>query len=167
VDVQAVMKKIKQKVMDAGRQFGEHCRVFADAVSGRVKTWSGSKTASAHSVRRIDSPGSIQPSKANTRFLSQKRKTKKIPRIRRRSRQRVYRLQGYTTVSKINSRRKSERRQRLLRQLLLILMIILFLILLFYLYNPIRDLAEWYRIIGIRDIAELAGQTEGSISPTP
>lgn len=167
MDMQAVINKVKQKAVDAARRLGEQGRVFADAVSGRVKTWTGSKTESTQKVRRIDSPGSIQPSKANTRFLSQKRKTKKIPRIRRRSRQRVYRLQGYTTVSKINSRRKSERRQRLLRQLLLVLMIALFLILLFHLYNPIRDLTEWYRIIGIKDIAELAGQTEASVSPTP
>jgi|LSQX01.2.fsa_nt_gb cell division protein FtsW (lipid II flippase) len=81
---------------------------------------------------------------------------KRIKPIRRRSRQRVYRLAGYTTVSKINSRRKSERRQRALRQLLLILLIILVVILLFRLYNPIKDLAEWYRIIGIKELKDLA-----------
>ena len=55
-------------------------------------------------------------------------------------------------------------RQRLLRQLLLYLIIILVVIMLFYLYNPIRDLAEWYRIIGIRDIKDLTGTT---VTPTP
>ncbi len=85
------------------------------------------------------------------------RSKKRIKPIRRRGRQRVYRLAGYTTVSKINSRRKSESRQRVLRQILLILLVVLAVILLFRLYNPIKDLSEWYRIIGIKELKDLAG----------
>ena len=83
--------------------------------------------------------------------------------IRRRSRQKVYRLKGYTTVAKINHKRQSERQQRLLRQLLVFLICILLLFLAFQLYNPIKDLSEWYRIIGIRDISDLTREsTSGS-----
>lgn len=76
----------------------------------------------------------------------------KTPPIRRRSRQKVYRLKGYTTVAKINRKYQMESQQRFLRQLLLMIGILLTLILLFELYNPIRDLSEWYRIIGIPDL---------------
>lgn len=79
--------------------------------------------------------------------------------IRRRSRQKVYRLKGYTTVAKINHKRQSERQQRFLRQLLVLLISILLLFLLFQLYNPIKDLSEWYRIIGIRDISDLTRES--------
>lgn len=89
--------------------------------------------------------------------------------IRRRGRQRVYRLKGYTTVAKINHKRQSERQQRFLRRLLIFLVSILIIFLLFHLYNPIKDLTEWYRIIGIKDISDLApgnttetGATAGS-----
>lgn len=49
-----------------------------------------------------------------------------------------------------------ESQQRFLRQLLLIIGIILALVLLFEMYNPIRDLSEWYRIIGISDLGGLS-----------
>jgi hypothetical protein len=75
--------------------------------------------------------------------------------IRRRSRERVYRLKGYTTVTKVNRKRQSERQQRILRRILVGIVIILLLILLFNLYNPIKNLSEWYRIIGIDDLADL------------
>lgn len=84
--------------------------------------------------------------------------------IRRRSRQKVYRLKGYTTVAKINHKRQSERQQRLLRQLLVFLICVLLLFLAFQLYNPIKDLSEWYRIIGIRDISDLT--RESTSGPT-
>ncbi len=79
--------------------------------------------------------------------------------IKRSSRQRVYRLQGYTTVSKINRRRQSEKRQRLLRELIIMIMLVVVLILLFQVFNPFKDMSEWYRIIGIDDLKDLAGQT--------
>jgi hypothetical protein len=75
--------------------------------------------------------------------------------IRRRSRVKVYRLKGYTTVAKVNRKRQSERQQRLLRRTLVFIIIVLLMILLFNLYNPIKDLTEWYRIIGINDLTDL------------
>lgn len=90
--------------------------------------------------------------------------------IRRNSRERVYRLKGYTTVAKVNRKYASERRQRLLRRILTAIIIILSLILLIQLYNPIKDLSEWYRIIGIDNLSSLtstgtvnaSGQTSGT-----
>ena len=89
--------------------------------------------------------------------------------IRRRSRQKVYRLKGYTTVAKINHKRQSEQQQRILRHILVALISILLLFLLFQLYNPIKDLSEWYRIIGVEDISKLTqeGDTDSSGSYVP
>ncbi|NCA97824.1 MAG: hypothetical protein EOM08_00675 [Clostridia bacterium] len=74
--------------------------------------------------------------------------------IRRVGQERVYRLKGYTTVAKINRKRQSERQQRFLRRILLILFAVLLAILLMNVYNPIQDLSEWYRIIGIKHLGE-------------
>jgi Fe2+ transport system protein B len=168
-----VSDQIKEIAYQAGRkikaafsEFGENVRSFAEAVSGRIRTWTDVRQSRLRktSVQRVNA--AEQQETANISQIIDQRKKKKIRPIRRRNRQRVYRLLGYTTVSKINSRRKSEKRQRLLRQVLLFLIIIFVIILLFHLYNPIRDLAEWYRIIGIKDIKEIAG-SQTSISPTP
>jgi len=82
---------------------------------------------------------------------------RKIRPIRRFNRQRVYRLQGYTTVAKVNRKRQSERQQRFLRRLLVFIVSILLIILLFNLYNPIKDISEWYRFIGIKNLDDLFG----------
>ncbi len=72
--------------------------------------------------------------------------------IRRVGQERVYRLKGYTTVAKINRKRQAERQQRLLRRLLFFFFALLLAVLLANIYNPIQDLSEWYRIIGIRHL---------------
>jgi hypothetical protein len=74
--------------------------------------------------------------------------------IRRVGQERVYRLKGYTTVAKINRKRQSERQQRFLRRLLLILFAVLLAILLLNVYNPIQNLSEWYRIIGVKHLGD-------------
>ncbi|MDD2456952.1 MAG: hypothetical protein PHQ83_00405 [Eubacteriales bacterium] len=74
--------------------------------------------------------------------------------IRRVGKERVYRLKGYTTVAKINRKRQSERQQRFLRRILLILFAVLLAILLLNVYNPIQDLSEWYRIIGVKHLGD-------------
>ena len=84
---------------------------------------------------------------------------KKAGRIRRHGRQKVYRLKGYTTVAKINRKRQSERQQRFLRRLMIGIILILVLILLFYLYNPIKNIDEWYRILGIDKLSDLTQAT--------
>ncbi|MDD2440582.1 MAG: hypothetical protein PHN53_04830 [Eubacteriales bacterium] len=160
-------KRIFGRIRAGFAALGEQLRTFGEAVSGRVRTWTDARRRPTPKapVRRVGISERMDSTAQVTKLINQnKKRPKRIRPIRRLSRQRVYRLQGYTTVSKINSRRKSEKRQRLLRQLLLYLIIILVVIMLFYLYNPIRDLAEWSRIIGIRDIKDLTGTT---VMPTP
>jgi hypothetical protein len=82
--------------------------------------------------------------------------------IRRVGKERVYRLKGYTTVAKINRKRQAENQQRFLRNLLVVVISVLLIILLFNLYNPIKDLSEWYRIVGVKDLADVTGALEGS-----
>ena len=84
---------------------------------------------------------------------------KNIGRIRRRGREKVYRLKGYTTVAKINRKRQSERQQRFLRRLMIGIILILILILLFYLYNPVKNIDEWYRVLGIDKLSDLTQTT--------
>ncbi len=85
--------------------------------------------------------------------------------IRRNSREKVYRLKGYTTVAKVNRKYASERRQRILRRILTIIIAILTLILLFKLYNPFTDMGEWSRIFGIDSLNKTAtSQTTSSVS---
>lgn len=171
--IQEFVYQASRKIRAALAKLGENVRTLAEAVSGRIQSWTDTRRQKIRqpavhrqpSVRRIND-AEQQDTTAGLAQIIDQRKKKKFKPIRRRSRQRVYRLLGYTTVSKINSRRKSEKRQRLLRQLLLMLIIVLVIILLFHLYNPIRDLTEWYRIIGIKDLKDLAG-TQTDISPTP
>lgn len=166
--IKKAARRIGSKIQTGFAVLGEQLRAFGEAVSGRVRTWTDARrshTAQAP-IRRVGLENRLDNTAQVTQLINQNKKSpKRIRPIRRLSRQRVYRLQGYTTVSKINSRRKSEKRQRQLRQLLLYLIIILVVIMLFYLYNPIRDLAEWNRIIGIRDIKDLTGTT-GSLTPS-
>ena len=96
-------------------------------------------------------------------------KKKKIPPIKRRSRQRVYRLKGYTTVAKVNRKHQAEMQQQFLRKVLLYISIILMVIILFSIYNPFRDMSEWYRIIGISDLSDLTQDNPlfPDITPSP
>lgn len=96
-------------------------------------------------------------------FLSYYRKRRKADRaIRRNSRERVYRLKGYTTVAKVNRKRQSEKKQRLLRRVLIGIIAILTLVILFQIYNPFKDLSEWYRILGFDSLDELTQTTTNS-----
>lgn len=82
-------------------------------------------------------------------------KMKKAKPIRRRGRQKVYRLKGYTTVAKVNRKRQAERQQRLLRRALLFVIVIIAIILMYNYINPFKNIAEWYRFIGISSLAEI------------
>jgi len=82
-------------------------------------------------------------------------KTKKAKPIRRRGRQKVYRLKGYTTVAKVNRKRQAERQQRLLRRALLFVIVIIAVILMYNYINPFKNIAEFYRFIGISSLAEI------------
>jgi hypothetical protein len=101
----------------------------------------------------VDGETLVQPLRTSSKISTYK--LSKAKPIRRRGRQRVYRLKGYTTMAKINRKRQSERQQRLLRHILIVIVVMLVVILMFNLYNPIRNLAEWYRIIGVDKIADL------------
>ena len=87
--------------------------------------------------------------------------------IRRAGQAPVYRLKGYTTVAKINRKRQSERQQRFLRRILLILFAFLAAILLINLYNPVKDLSEWYRIIGVKHLSDAINITTTTTSALP
>jgi len=82
-------------------------------------------------------------------------KARKPKPIRRRSRQKVYRLKGYTTVAKVNRKRQAERQQRLLRRALLFVIVIVAIILMYNYINPFKNIAEWYRFVGISSLAEI------------
>ena len=112
------------------------------------------QTIAVNSIRNMTA--TVTEASGSQPARKQKPIRRKTPPIRRRSRQKVYRLKGYTTVAKINRKYQMESQQRFLRQLLLIIGIILALVLLFEMYNPIRDLSEWYRIIGISDLGGLS-----------
>jgi len=82
--------------------------------------------------------------------------------IRRRSRHKVYRLKGYTTVAKVNRKRQAERQQRLLRRALLFIIVIFAVILMYNYINPFKNIAEFYRFIGISSISDIiTGTTTG------
>ena len=97
------------------------------------------------------------------------KKKKKVPPIRRKSRQRVYRLVGYTTVAKVNRKHKAEMQQQFLRKFLIYVAVILMIVVLFKVYNPFRDLTELYRILGISDLSEFAQNSPlmPDATPTP
>ncbi|MEA4888310.1 MAG: hypothetical protein VB070_02440 [Clostridiaceae bacterium] len=111
--------------------------------------------------------GDIKPVEYTSGINQATRKPhKKFKPIKRLSRQRVYRLKGYTTVAKINHKRQSERQQRLLRHLLIVFITVLLVMLLFYLYKPVKDLTELYRIIGVKDLYDLNPSITSTLDPT-
>jgi hypothetical protein len=123
----------------------------------------------SHDESAVEAESALQ-TKLNVHSMAQiPRRRKKTPPIRRTGRQRVYRLKGYTTVAKVNRKHNAELQQQLLRKLLLFIGVILLLIILFHLFNPVSDLSELYRIIGISDIADLTENNPlfPDISPTP
>lgn len=128
----------------------------------------------AASVQKTDQTGPVRSFLEKhfpdlLQFLDSYQKRRKADRsIRRNSRERVYRLKGYTTVEKINRKRQSEKRQRLLRRALISIIALLTLILLFQLYNPFKDLTEWYRILGVDSFSELieTQSSTGASNPT-
>lgn len=116
-----------------------------------------------------DSEHSLQSQPSVRSLTKVPRRRSKIRPIRRSGRLRVYRLKGYTTVAKVNRKHNAELQQQLLRKLLLFVGVIFLLIILFFIYNPVSDLSELYRIIGISDIADLTDNNPlfPDISPTP
>lgn len=87
--------------------------------------------------------------------------------IRRHGRQKVYRLKGYTTVAKVNRKRQAERQQRLLRRALLFVIVIVAIILMYNYINPFKNIAEWYRFIGVSSLSEIiSGKTTGPLITT-
>ena len=82
-------------------------------------------------------------------------RSKNSQKIRRVSRERVYRLKGYTTVAKIDRKRQAERQQRLLRKFLFLIIAALILILMFIMHNPFKDLSELRKIVGIDSVSDL------------
>ena len=106
--------------------------------------------------------------KSSLPAIAEKRR-RRVPPIRRKSRQRVYRLVGYTTVAKVNRKHQAEMQQQFLRKFLIYVAVILMIVILFRVYNPFRDLTELYRILGISDLSEFAQNSPliPDATPTP
>jgi len=71
---------------------------------------------------------------------------KKIINIRK---PKVYKLRGYTTISRVDKKIKSEQNQRLLRNILVGAIFALLIALFLIIFNPLKDLREIFRIVGI------------------
>ncbi|HHU54170.1 MAG TPA: hypothetical protein GXZ43_08915 [Clostridiaceae bacterium] len=72
--------------------------------------------------------------------------------IDRRNGSKVYELVGYTTLSKIHHGIKKEKRQSLLKRILITLMLFIIIVIILYALNPIKDLVDFRRIIGIKSM---------------
>ncbi len=79
---------------------------------------------------------------------------------------RVYRLKGYTTIDKIKREFRRENREKKIRNILTILVIIIFVVIMLVIYNPIKDLSEWRKILGIDSVYAEQTITEGSSGET-
>ncbi|MHB8963603.1 MAG: hypothetical protein ACYC5K_10680 [Saccharofermentanales bacterium] len=62
---------------------------------------------------------------------------------------RVYRLRGYTTTSKVDKKVRAEQNQRLIRNFLVAAVFVLIIAILLIIYNPLKDIKELFRMIGI------------------
>lgn len=157
-----IAENFKQFMNNAIHSLKRSLQAISKRIADQIKKWQNK--AKQKPIRRVDVIEQPDETDNITRLIEQYKKKHYRP-IRRMTRQRVYRLAGYTTVSKVNSRKNSEKRQRFLRQLLFFLIIILVILMLFYKYNPFRDLSEWYRIIGARDFKDLT-TTSSEIATT-
>lgn len=62
---------------------------------------------------------------------------------------RIYHLKSYTTVGKINRKFAQDKQQRWLRNVLAFVMLIVILIILFVVYNPVRDIIDFRKMLGL------------------
>ena len=145
-----------------GQDILEKIKIFYSGLTQKLKHLTES-LKTGKTVSKTDQEDQLQRS-GSRKTVPHPAKSKPI---RRRGRQKVYRLKGYTTVAKVNRKRQSERQQRLLRRALLFVVFILAIVLLYNLYNPFKNIAEWYRFIGISSLNELiTGKTNSTLSTT-
>lgn len=62
---------------------------------------------------------------------------------------RIYRLKSYTTVGKINRKFAQDKQQRWLRNVLALVMLVVILIVLFVIYNPVKDILDVRKMLGL------------------
>jgi len=62
---------------------------------------------------------------------------------------RVYKLRGYTTTSRVDKKVSAEQNQRLIRNFLVAAVFVLIIAILLIIYNPLKDIKELFRMIGI------------------
>lgn len=156
---------VLKRSANAMRRFGKRCLRLIDMKLATLKENRRAKPSRSDSTKEPAKPRRRPDSQSRTMVRAENQsqdlvkrppKKEKTPPIRRQTRQRVYRLKGYTTVAKVQRRHQAELQQQLLRKVLLFLGLLLTLIILFQIYNPFRgDRTEWYRIIGISEFAEL------------
>ncbi len=64
-------------------------------------------------------------------------------------RPKIYKLRGYTTVSRVNRKISGEQTRRLLRNFLVAAVFVLIIAILLIVFNPLKDIKELFRMIGI------------------
>lgn len=68
--------------------------------------------------------------------------------VRRHGRQKVYRLKGYTTIARVNRKRRREQLSYHRNQLIIWGIVILVIVLFFLWLNPIPKIQEFFKVIG-------------------
>ena len=108
--------------------------------SRQVETQSPSAPAAGKKARKPGIPG--------FRWLVRRvrRITGQLARI---GKPKIYRLKGYSTVTRINKKFRVERYQRRMRSVLVIAFVILLLTLFLIWTKPFQDLSEYFRMFGI------------------
>ncbi|MGI6327258.1 MAG: hypothetical protein ACOX1U_10025 [Saccharofermentanales bacterium] len=158
VNVKQLSKELGRRISSRSRKLYRNAKICLEGLRARRREKSllkSKKSTPAQPRSKRVSPATDLLNQTTARIVL--RKLPKSKPIRRRSRERVYRLKGYTTVAKVNRKRQSERQQNVLRRLLFFVIVVLVIILLAKLYNPIQNLSEWYRILGIQDLSDLLG----------
>ncbi len=69
--------------------------------------------------------------------------------LRKIGKPRIYKLRGYTTTSRVDRKVSREQNKRLIRNFLIGAIFILVIAILLLIFNPLKDLQELFRMIGI------------------
>ena len=64
-------------------------------------------------------------------------------------RPKIYKLRGYTTASRVNKKIRGEQTRRVLRNFLFAAVFVLIIAILLIIFNPLKDIKELFRMIGI------------------
>lgn len=102
------------------------------------------------------------PHRIQNKYQRYRNEKKRLP--KRRSRNRVYYLVGYTTKEKVDRRFYAMRRQLLIRRVLLILIFLSALYIAYKTIQPFQNTSEFQQIIGFDDVKEIAQSAPFALS---